>query len=138
MTTTDFINELAKYINDNQPESLFTWDIRGEIPEDEADDNKNLIAVLHMLTQQEIIKGNYTYKLELALTGSALIGEYAKIDIINEVAALGNYLIQEAQKLTYADIGGVIIIEASPQLVQTSADGVYINFNIPLEVICQF
>lgn len=45
------------------------WIIRGEADSDAVDENKNMLAVTHCINQEEIVYGNFTYKLQCTLMG---------------------------------------------------------------------
>ena len=66
---------LMKYIAAQLPTqgTSLNWIIRGEAGTDEIDENKNLIAVVHTIKQEEIIYRNFTFKMDCSLTGQILL-----------------------------------------------------------------
>lgn len=135
---TDLFIEVAKQITETQPQSTFTWDVRGEIPNVEIDENKHLIGVLHLNSQEEVIKGNRTMRLDAAITGQILIGEHNQETIKKEVEQLEHHVLSYLTQMRYTPILDAIIITASCDCIETGADGVYLTFNLPLEIIAQF
>ena len=135
---TDLFIEVAKQITETQPQSTFTWDVRGEIPNAEIDENKHLIGVLHLNSQEEIIKGNRTMRLDAAITGQVLIGEHEQQTIKNEVETLEQHVLTFLSQMKYTPILDAVLITASCDCIETGADGVYLTFNLPVEIIAQF
>lgn len=129
-----------KYIAEQIPNQGINmrWDIRGEIGTEEIDENKTLIAVCHCANQTEIIYGNFTYKLDCALTGQILINAMEQSDIDNEVEALSDALATYIKSLKYADCDGAIVMEGTCGALTTETDNLYFTFIIPFTLFAQF
>lgn len=131
---------LMKYIAEKLPNQGINmqWTIRGEVGSDEIDENKNLIAVCHCANQTEIIYGNFTYKLDCALTGQILINALTDEAMNEEVEALWDSLCTYIKSLRYADCDGVIVMEGTCGALNVEADELYHTFNIPFTLFAQF
>ncbi len=132
------LNQIAVDLKKNQPESTFHWDIRGEIPNEEIDENKNLIAILHLKTQDEIIPNNKTMRIFADLSGQILIREYSNETIKKEVAQIEEYIQGFISSLYFYEVQDALILEANSSMIETATDEIYLTFNLPLEFVIQF
>lgn len=137
-TVNEALNYIAEELKKKQPESFFYWDIRAEIPNEEIVENKNLIAILHLKSQEEIIHKNRTMRLYADITGQILVKEYSNDIVRNEVKLFEEYIQNFTSSLGYTEILNVIIIEANSGLIETGSDSIYLTFNLPLEFVIQF
>lgn len=137
-TTTDFLIAIANELTETQPESAFRWCIRGEIPNEEIDENKNLIAVLHLTAQDEVIPRNKTLRLSCSLTGQVLVGEYTVEAIKREIELLELHFNEYLLDAHFKEVEDAILIEANANGVETSTENLYLNFSIPCEIVAQF
>lgn len=132
------LNQIAAELKKNQPESIFHWDIRGEIPNEQIDENKNLIAILHLKSQDEIIPNNKTMRIFADLSGQILIREYSNETIKKEVAQIEEYIHGFISTLNFYEVEDALILEANSSMIETATDEIYLTFNLPLEFVIQF
>ena len=136
-TLTELLKEIAEDWTKNQTSSLFHWDVRHEIPNETADENKNLLAVLHVNGKSEVIKGNKTFEVDCSLTGQVLIAEYTNEQVLNEVKELELFVSNWCSEKHYTEILDAVLIEAMTETNDVSIDGVYLTFNLPMTFIVQ-
>ena len=114
------------------------WDIRGEIGTEEVDENKTLIAVCHCIGQNELIHGNFTYRLNCALTGQILLNALTQEDIDNEVNALFQSMAVFVKGLKYTEADSAVIMQGTCGNVETETDNLYFSFAVPFTLYTQF
>lgn len=136
-TLTELLKEIATDWKENQTNSLLHWDVRSEIPNETPDENKNLLAVLHINGKSEVVKGNKTFEVDVALTGQILIGEYGNEKVLNEVKELELFVSSWCKEKHYTNILDAVMIEAMSETNEVSIDGVYLSFNLPMTFIVQ-
>lgn len=133
-TLNELLEELAKELNSR----LTNWEVLAEIPENEILENKNQIAILHMTANEELIKGNKTFRLDLSVTGQIMLKEHAKQFIVEQVKELEMTVATFCKELHYSELLDCVLIEANCSLVEYGASDIYMNFSIPFELIVQF
>lgn len=137
-TNTDLLNELAKSIPYN-PSSELEWIIRGELSSDEIDTDKSLIAVLHLIGQNEVVQGNYTFSLDIALSGQVVIGTASITDIKREVEKLYNTVAEWLKNYKYTEVLDSVVIDGNISgNLESGAEGLYYTFTIPIDLIVQY
>lgn len=137
-TNTDLLNELAKSIPYN-PSSELEWIIRGELSSDEIDTDKSLIAVLHLIGQNEVVQGNYTFSLDIALSGQVVIGTATITDIKREVEKLYNTVAEWLREYKYTEVLDTVVIEGKMSgNLESGTEGLYYTFTIPINLIVQY
>lgn len=131
---------LMKYIAQQLPAQgiNLSWDIRGEIGNEEIDENKTLIAVCHCLGSNEIVYRNFTYNMNCQLTGQILLNCLSGDKISEEVDALYNALANYIKSLHYTDCDGAIILEGTCGALNVETDNLYYVFSIPFTLYTQF
>lgn len=138
-TITSLLKAIAAQLEEQQPsDALRKWMIRGEIPSEEVDENKTLIAVLHLNSQEEVVKFNYTFRLNCSLTGQILINEMGQSELIDEAHKIWVTLNEYLRTLQMKSIEDTIVLQAVAHGVETSIDGYYVNFSVPIEIYAQF
>lgn len=133
-TLNELLEELASELNNR----LTNWDVLAEIPNDEILENKNMIAILHMTENEEVIKGNKTFRLDLAMTGQIMLKEYEKQFIVEQVKELEQTVATFCKELHYSEILHCVLIEGTSNLIEYGTSDIYMNFTIPFELIVQF
>ena len=137
-TNTDLLNELAKSIPYN-PSSELEWIIRGELSSDEIDTDKSLIAVVHLIGQNEVVQGNYTFSLDIALSGQVVIGTATITDIKREVEKLYNTVAEWLREYKYTEVLDTVVIEGKMSgNLESGTEGLYYTFTIPINLIVQY
>jgi hypothetical protein len=114
------------------------WILRGEVTNEEIDENKNGIAVIHVNKQEEIVYHNHTYRLEGALTGQILLNSLTPDEIDQKVENITNALIIYIKALKYTEIDNCVLLEGISGNVATETDEIYFTFSIPFTVYAQF
>jgi hypothetical protein len=138
-TVTSFLKEIASELSAQQPaDSIRKWDFRSEVPNDEIDENKTLIAVLHMTSQEEIVKFNHTLRLYCSLTGQILIGEMTQEEAMEEVQKIWLTIQEYLMPISMKPVEDAILLQATTGGVETGVEGYYINFSIPIDFYVQF
>lgn len=133
------IKILTKYIaNQLQSQVDNFWILRGEITNEEIDENKNGIAVVHVDKQEEIVYRNYTYRLEGALTGQIMLNAMTVAEIDQKVENITHALITYIKSLKYTEVESCVLIEGKAGNVATDTDEIYFTFSIPFTVFAQF
>lgn len=135
MTT---LNELLEALASELNSRLTNWEVLAEIPENEILENKNQIAILHMTANDELIKGNKTFRLDLSVTGQIMLKEHAKQFIVEQVKELEMTVATFCKELYYSELLDCVLIEATCSLVEYGTSDIYMNFSIPFELIVQF
>lgn len=131
---------LMKYIAAQLPTQgvSLNWIIRGEADSESVDENKNMIAVTHCINQEEIVYGNFSYKLQCALTGQILLNALTPEEVNDEVSTLFNALATYIKSLRYTDCDGAIVMDATCGMLSTETDELYYSFSIPFTLFAQF
>lgn len=138
-TVTSFLKKIASELSAQQPaDSIKKWDFRAEVPNDEIDENKTLIAVLHMTSQNEVVKFNYTLHLNCSLTGQILIGEMTQEEVMEEVHTIWATAVEYLTPISMKPVEDAILLQAVTGGVETGVEGYYINFSIPIDFYVQF
>lgn len=136
-TNTELLNELAAQIPYN-PSADLEWIIRGELGNDEIETDKSLIAVLHLVGQNEVVQGNFTLALDLALSGQVLIGTATISDLRKEVEKLYNSVASWLRDFSYTGVLDAIVIEGKMSgNLESGVDGLYYTFSMPITLIVQ-
>lgn len=117
---------------------MLDWDIRGEIPNEEIDETKNAIAIFHLNNQDEVIQGNKTLKLDVALTGQIIFGNLTKEEVIEELKELEITVNNYFSDISYRNVLDAVLLECNVGLLEFGTDELYLNFTIPLEMYVQF
>ena len=137
-TNTELLNELAAQIP-YDPSAELEWIIRGELATDEIETDKSLIAVLHLIGQSEVVQGNYTLALDVALSGQAIIGTASIYDLRKEVERLYNSVAVWLRGFRYSEVLDAVVIEGRPNgNLESGVDGLYYTFTIPFALIVQY
>lgn len=137
-TNTELLNELAAQIPYN-PSADLEWIIRGELGNDEIETDKSLIAVLHLVGQNEVVQGNFTLALDLALSGQVLIGTGTISDLRKEVEKLYNSVASWVRDFSYTAVLDAIVIEGKMSgNLESGVDGLYYTFSMPITLIVQY
>lgn len=137
-TNTDLFQELARMIPYN-PASKLEWVIRGDVSSDEVENDKSLIAVMHLLSQYEVVKGNFTMQLDCALSGQVIIGTATTSEIKKEVEVLFYSVMAWLKELHYTPVLDAIVIEGKHNgNLETGIEGLYYTFTIPFRLIVQY
>lgn len=131
---------LMKYIAGQLPSQgvEMQWDIRGEIGDQEVDENKTLIAVCHCANQSEIVYNNFTFRLDCALTGQILLNALSEEEIETEVNALYDSLALYIKSLKYTNCEGPIVMQGTTGALSVDKDSLYYIFTIPFTLFTQF
>lgn len=141
-TITKFLDLLAIGLSEQQDMDanvyVREWCFRGTLPNDEVDENKTLLAVLHCTSQDEVVKFNHTLRLDCNLTGTILIGEMTTGDVQDEVMKIFSAAQLYFKSLAMQPIEDAILLQAIAHGVQTEIDGYYMSFTIPVEIYAQF
>lgn len=135
--TTKTLMKLIADLLPNQGETL-NWVIRGEIGDDDIDENKNMIAVVHCASQEEIIYNNFTFKLSCALTGQVLLNALTPEQIHDETTALYKALVSLIGSLKYTELGDSTVLEGTVGVLETDTNELYWNFSVPFTLYVQF
>lgn len=135
MTT---LNELLEALASELNNRLTNWEVLAEIPENEILENKNQVAILHMTENDEVIKGNKTFRIDLSLTGQIMLKEHEKQFIVEQVKELEQTVATFCKELHYSEILDCVLIEATASLIEYGTSDIYMNFTIPFELIVQF
>lgn len=133
-TLNELLEELAKELNSR----LKNWEVLAEIPENEILENKNQIAILHMTENDEVIKGNKTFQLDLSLTGQIMLKEHEKQFIVEQVKELEQTVATFCKELHYSELLDCVLIEGTSELIEYGTSDIYMNFTVPFEIIVQF
>lgn len=137
-TNTELLNELAGQIVQDTTASL-QWIIRGELATDEAETDKSLIAVMHTVSQDEVVAGNMTMRLQCALTGQAAIGTASINTLRADVEKLYNTVLVWLTTFKYTEVLDTVVIEGLPSgNIETATEGLYYTFTIPFQLVVQF
>lgn len=137
-TNTDLLNALAKQIP-YDPSASLAWVIRGELGSDEIETDKSLIAVLHLIGQNEVVQGNFTLDLDCALSGQVIIGTATINEIKKEVEKLYNSVALWLKEFRYTEVLESVVIEGKPSgNLESGVDGLYYTFTIPFTLIVQY
>ena len=138
-TVRSFLKKIAFELSEQQPiDSNRDWDFRAEVPTDEIDENKTLIAVLHLTSQNEVVKFNHTLALDCSLTGQILIGEMTQAEVMDEVQEIWVAVQEYLLDVSMMPVEDAILLQATTGGVETGVDGYYINFSIPITFYAQF
>lgn len=133
-TLNELLEELAKELNSR----LTNWEVLAEIPNNEILENKNMIAILHMTANDEVIKGNKTFRLDLALTGQIMMQEFTKEFIIEQIKEIELTVANFCKELHYTEAKDCVLIEGTSDLCEYGQSDIYMNFTVPFELIVQF
>ena len=137
-TNSELLNRLAEHIPYN-PSASLEWIIRGELGSDEVETDKSLIAVLHLISQNEVVQGNFTMQMDLALSGQALIGTASISELRKEVEKLYNSVAVWLREFRYTEVLEAVVIEGKHNgNLESGTDGLYFTFTIPFTLIVQF
>lgn len=137
-TNTNLLNEICASIP-YDPSANLEWKIRGELSSDDIETDNSLIAVLHLIGQNEVIQGNFTMSLDCAISGQVVIGTATISDIKNEVEKLYNTVAEWVKGYNYTEILDAVIIEARMNgNLECGIDGLYYTFTIPINLIVQY
>lgn len=137
-TNTDLLNALAAQIP-YDPSASLAWIIRGELGSDEIETDKSLIAVLHLIGQNEVVQGNFTLALDCALSGQVIIGTATISEIKKEVEKLYNSVALWLKEFRYTEVLESVVIEGKPSgNLESGVDGLYYTFTIPFTLIVQY
>lgn len=137
-TNTDLLNALAAQIP-YDPSASLAWIIRGELGSDEIETDKSLIAVLHLIGQNEVVQGNFTLALDCALSGQVIIGTATISEIKKEVEKLYNSVALWLKEFRYTEVLDSVVIEGKPSgNLESGVDGLYYTFTIPFTLIVQY
>lgn len=137
-TNTDLLNALAAQIP-YDPSASLAWIIRGELGSDEIETDKSLIAVLHLIGQNEVVQGNFTLALDCALSGQVIIGTATISEIKREVEKLYNSVALWLKEFRYTEVLESVVIEGKPSgNLESGVDGLYYTFTIPFTLIVQY
>lgn len=137
-TNTDLLNALAAQIP-YDPSASLAWIIRGELGSDEIETDKSLIAVLHLIGQNEVVQGNFTLALDCALSGQIIIGTATISEIKKEVEKLYNSVALWLKEFRYTEVLESVVIEGKPSgNLESGVDGLYYTFTIPFTLIVQY
>lgn len=137
-TNTDLLNTLAAQIP-YDPSASLAWIIRGELGSDEVETDKSLIAVLHLIGQNEVVQGNFTLALDCALSGQVIIGTATISEIKKEVEKLYNSVALWLKEFRYTEVLEGVVIEGKPSgNLESGVDGLYYTFTIPFTLIVQY
>lgn len=137
-TNTDLLNALAAQIP-YDPSASLAWIIRGELGSDEIETDKSLIAVLHLIGQNEVVQGNFTLALDCALSGQVIIGTATISEIKKEVEKLYNSVALWLKEFRYTEVLESVVIEGKPSgNLESGVDGLYYTFTIPFSLIVQY
>lgn len=137
-TNTDLLNALAEQIP-YDPSASLGWIIRGELGSDEIETDKSLIAVLHLIGQNEVVQGNFTLALDCALSGQVIIGTATISEIKKEVEKLYNSVALWLNEFRYTEVLDSVVIEGKPSgNLESGVDGLYYTFTIPFTLIVQY
>lgn len=131
---------LMKYVASQLPKQgiSLNWDIRGEIGNENVDENKTLIAVCHCANQSEIIYNNFTFKLDCALTGQILLNALTTDKIEEEVNALYDAIATYTKNLKYTDCNGPVVMQGTCGALSVDVDSLYYTFSVPFTLYTQF
>lgn len=137
-TTQEFLEQIANDIKGAHENNLLDWDIRAEVPNEEIEESKSAIAIIHLNQQDEIIQGNKTLKLDTALTGQIIFGDLTKEQVIAELKELEITVNNYFSDISYRNVLDAVLLECNVGLLEFGSDELYLNFTLPLEMYVQF
>lgn len=111
------------------------WVFRAEYTKEEIDETKNMLAVFHVVAQDEMLTGHKTYKMVCALTGQMMMSSMPLSDFHANVGEIYTRLATQMAGYDYTVKEGCQIIHADCELAEVADDALYYTFDIPFTLI---